>query len=82
MDTPIKREKLYNMILSVLSNNSYTAHEIAQVLYWENKIVTSHRQEVAPRLTELVKMDRVEIIGTHFDEGTKKTVSVYKIKVN
>lgn len=77
MDKPVEREKLYNLILSELTTGGYTAREISQLLYWQHRLVTPHRQEVAPRLTELVKMGKVEVIGKTFDFDTKKSVSIF-----
>ena len=77
--TPIERQKLYRLITEVLSNKELTAREIAEVLFMQGYLMTGTRQEVAPRLTELEKMDRVEVVGSKVDVLTKKRVSIYKL---
>jgi hypothetical protein len=77
-DTPIKREKLYSLITRVLfEDGNLTAHEIAATLKAEGHLVYGARQEVAPRLTELVHKGRVEVMGSAYDLSTGKTVSLY-----
>ena len=77
--TPIDRQRLYRLITEVLSNKELTAREIAEVLFERGCVMTATRQEVAPRLTELEKMDRVEVVGSKVDVLTKKRVSIYKL---
>ena len=77
--TPIERQKLYRLITEVLSNKELTAREIAEVLFMQGYLMTGTRQEVAPRLTELEKMDRVEVVGSKVDVLTKKRVSIYRL---
>jgi hypothetical protein len=77
-DTPIKREKLYSLITRVLfEDGNLTAHEIASILKAEGHLVYGARQEVAPRLTELEKKGRVEVVGKVFDLSTGKNVHLY-----
>ena len=77
--TPIDRQRLYRLITEVLSNKELTAREIAEVLFAQGYIMTATRQEVAPRLTELEKMERVEVVGSKVDVLTKKRVSIYRL---
>jgi hypothetical protein len=77
--TPIDRNRFYRLITEVLSNKELTAREIAEVLFLRGYIMTATRQEVAPRLTELEKMDRVEVVGSKVDVLTKKRVSIYRL---
>ena len=77
--TPIDRQKLYQKIIEVLSNKELTAREIAEILFERGCIMTATRQETAPRLTELEKMNRVEVVGTKVDVLTKKRVSIYRL---
>jgi len=80
IDTPIKREKLYNLITkTLLSGGVMSAHEIAATLKAEGHLVYGARQEVAPRLTELVHKGRVEVMGSAYDLSTGKTVSLYGV---
>ena len=41
---------------------------------------TAERQETAPRLTELVEYDLVEVVGKKFDSISNCKVAVYKRK--
>ena len=77
--TPIDRNRFYRLITEALSNNELTAREIAEVLFLRGFIMTATRQEVAPRLTELEKMERVEVVGSKVDVLTKKRVSIYRL---
>ena len=43
-------------------------------------IRTAERQETAPRLTELVECDLVEVVGKKFDSISNCNVAVYKRK--
>lgn len=76
-DTPIKREKLYNLILNELKEGSMTAHEIAVQLKKQGHLVYGARQEVAPRLTELEQKGKVEVQGRVYDMDTGKNVHLY-----
>jgi len=77
--TPIDRQRLYRLITEVLSNKELTAREIAEVLFERGCVMTATRQEVAPRLTELERLNRVEVVGSKVDVLTKKRVSIYKL---
>jgi hypothetical protein len=76
-DTPIRREKLYNLITADLMEGNATAHEIAKHLKKAGHLVYGARQEVAPRLTELEIKGRVEVLAKVWDEDTQKNVSLY-----
>ena len=76
--TPIKREKLYNLILSVLSQGDYTAREISAELYKSGYLPYPVRQAVAPRLTELEYMGQVVVVDSVVDTETHKVVSLYR----
>lgn len=41
---------------------------------------TAERQETAPRLTELVKKDLIEVVGKRTDSISKCKVAIYKRK--
>lgn len=77
--TPIDRNRFYRLITEVLANKELTAREIAEVLFEQGFVMTATRQEVAPRLTELEKMERVEVVGSKVDVLTKKRVSIYRL---
>ena len=77
--TPIDRNRFYRLITEVLANKELTAREIAEILFEQGFVMTATRQEVAPRLTELEKMERVEVVGSKVDVLTKKRVSIYRL---
>ena len=61
-------------------DKEYTARELAKKMYKNGLIRTAERQETAPRLTELVNCDLVEVIGKRFDTISNCKVAVYKRK--
>lgn len=75
--TPVKREKLYNLILADLSNGNFTAKEISTHLFKRGYLPDRTRQNTAPRLTELCKQGKVEVVGTTIDTASHKRVSIY-----
>ena len=78
--TPIKREKLYSLILATLNGSEgMTAREVSINLFAQGYIFTPTRQEVAPRCTELVEKGKLEVCGSKIDESTCKRVSIYKL---
>lgn len=78
--TPVKREKLYTWIIEALRvYEELTAREVADFLYFKEVIPLATRQATAPRLTELVKMGRVEVCGSTVDPFSKKRVSIYRL---
>ena len=46
----------------------------------ERLLRTAERQETAPRLTELLKLDLVEVVSKKYDEISGCNVAVYKRK--
>ena len=77
--TNVDRQRLYRLITEVLSNKELTAREIAEILFERGLVMTATRQEVAPRLTELERLNRVEVVGSKVDVLTKKRVSIYRL---
>ena len=87
--TPVNRNNMYKWILSVLQGemdipfgwdcSELTAREIAVVLWRNGYIPLAIRQATAPRLTELVDIGKVEVVGSKLDEQSKKTVSIYRV---
>lgn len=68
------------LILNELGDSVLTARELATKLYKKEEARTAERQEVAPRLSELVKLDLVEVVGKKYDETTKANVATYRRK--
>ena len=78
--TEVNRENMYKWILEVLGDSEMTAREIAIVLHNRCLIPLPIRQATAPRLTELVRKGKVEVVGIKVDEESKKTVGIYRSK--
>lgn len=79
-ETPVKREKLHAVILTILDKNKpMTAHEVAIEMKNKHHILNGTRQDAAPRLTELVIMNKVSVVDKKFDTSTRKYVSVYAL---
>lgn len=78
----VDKQTLYIAIKDVLKDGNYTAREIASILFKKGITISSGRQSVAPRLTELKKKGIVEEVEKKYDTLTKVNVSVYKLKDN
>lgn len=82
----IQLKKTCRIIYEQLGDGEYTARELAIKMYNTkdedgNRLIrTEARQETAPRLTELVKLDLVEPINEKYDEISGRNVAVYKRK--
>ena len=78
----VDRNKRYTQIIEVLSHHSegMTAKEIAVEMYHKGMSYSAERNISAPRLNELMNMNRVEIIGKKKCSYSGKLVSVFKIK--
>lgn len=76
----VDKQTLYIAIKEVLSNGNYTAREIAGILFKKGITLSSGRQAVAPRLTELKEKGIVEEVDKKYDTLTKINVSVYRLK--
>ena len=75
----VDKEKRYKQIIECLTQ-PMTAKEIAVEMCQRGYIPTSERNFSAPRLTEMQKAGKVEIIGKKKCSYTGKTVSVYAIR--
>lgn len=76
-----KQPVRYDQIIYILRNNpkGMTAKEIAVELYNLKLIPSTERNFVSPRLTELVKMEKVQVIGKKICEYSKKKVAVFQV---
>ena len=69
-----------------LGSGEYTARELAIKMYntkdkeGKRLLRTAERQETAPRLTELIKLDLVEVVKKRYDKISGCNVAVYKRK--
>ena len=72
----LDKKTRYKLILECLKDyqNGLTAREIAE------KLGFTERNSTAPRLTELVEMGKVEVVGKKLDKLTNTSVSVYRLK--
>lgn len=76
----VDRQKRYAQIIECLKKEPATAKEIAVMMFRKGLIPTSERNFTAPRLTELSRKGRVEIMGKTKCRYTGKTVTVYAIR--
>lgn len=72
----VDKEKRYKQILEILTE-PMTAKEVAVEMHKRGYTPTSERNFSAPRLTEMQKDGKVEIIGKTKCSYTGKSVSVY-----
>lgn len=74
------------LIYEQLGSGEYTARELAIKMYntkdeqGKRLLRTAERQETAPRLTELVELNLVEVVKKKYDEISNCSVAVYKRK--
>ena len=76
-DIQDKQKIRYEQILNRLDKPK-TAKEIAVELYELGITTTADRNTTAPRLTELVKMNIVRVVGKKKCDWTGKKVAVYE----
>lgn len=77
-DIKEKKKIRYEQILDILKNREMAAKEIAVELFDLGLIPSTERNYTAPRLTELVKMGVVKVVGKKECKWTGKQVAVYK----
>lgn len=74
------------LIYEQLGNGEYTARELAIKMYntkdeeGNRLLKTDARQETAPRLTDLEKLDLVEVIKKKYDSESGCNVAIYRRK--
>ena len=78
-DIKPKRKIRYQQILDRLCCGHKTAKEVAVELYELGYIPSTERNYTAPRLTELLQMGFVEVIGKEKCKYTGKMVAIYRI---
>ena len=74
------RKTMHKLVLDQLSYGDMTAREIGAVLYRHGLVLTPSRQQVQPRLTELVQDGLIEVVGKRLDSVTKRRVAVYRLR--
>ncbi len=75
----VDRKTIHKLVLDQLSYGDMTAREIGAVLYRHGLVPTPSRQQVQPRLTELVQDGLIEVVGKRLDSVTKRRVAVYHL---
>lgn len=84
----IKCSAKQKLVYEQLEGKEYTASELSTKMYntFDNNgnrlLETPARQEIAPRLTELEKLELVEVIGKKTDEKSGCKVAIYRRKEN
>lgn len=73
------RQGMYSMILKELSYGDMTAREIGAILYRHGLVLSPSRQQVQPRLTELMQDGKIEVVGKRRDSLTRRSVAVYRL---
>ena len=83
-NTSVDRAKRYAQILEILSSNNepLSAKEIAIQMYQNGYSYTDERNISAPRITELLKMGKVDCVGKKLCKYTGKKVGVFVIRKN
>lgn len=82
----IQLKKKCKLIYEQLGSGEYTARELAIKMYntkdeeGKRLLKTNARQETAPRLTELVEKELVEVVKKKYDKESGCSVAVYKRK--
>lgn len=75
----VDKQKKYAQILEILSSSSeaMSAKEIAVKMYEKGYIPIAERNYSAPRLTELLKMGKVDCVGKKTCKYTGRSVGVF-----
>lgn len=71
------KETMYNKVLEVLKNDVLTAREVAERLCAAGVIEYPARAIIQPRITELVELDTLEVVGKKYDTFSKRNVAQY-----
>lgn len=77
----VDTQTLYQKIVSQFkaTGKSYTARDLAVILYEQGLVQFPMRQAVAPRLTELEACGTLEVCGKAYDELTRRKVALYRL---
>lgn len=68
---------MYSKVLEVLKNDVLTAREIAMRLCEAGVIEYPARAIIQPRITELVELDTLKVVGKKYDTFSKRNVAQY-----
>lgn len=76
----VDKKKRYAQIVEILNEiGPSTAKEIAVEMHIRGHIPTTERNFSAPRITELIKAEVIECVGSKKCQYTNKTVSIFKL---
>lgn len=75
----VDKEQRYSQIIDILKEGAMTAKEVAVEMCNLGYTPTSERNFSGPRLTELVKQGKVNVIGKKNCSYTNRTVGVYSL---
>lgn len=75
----VDKRKLYNVIIDELKNKQMTARQIGVSAYNKGLVLSPTRQQIQPRLTELVAQERIEVCGKQHDKLTGRNVAIYRL---
>ena len=76
----VNRKLRYLQILDILGDKQMTAKEIAVEMQERGFTTNDDRNNAAPRLTELCKMGKVDVIGKKRCLYTDRKVTVYEVR--
>ena len=78
----VDKQQRYKQILEIMTDNKepMSAKEISYEMYKRGYTPTSERNFSSPRITELLRNGKLDVIGKKKCKFTGKTVSVYAVK--
>ena len=78
----VDKSKRYEQILEILSSNHkpLTAKEISVLMYNKGYSYSDERNVSAPRITELLKMGKIDCVGKKICQYTGKKVGAFVIR--
>ena len=78
----VDKKKRYKEIIEILTDNKepMSAKEISVEMYKRGYTPTSERNFASPRITELLRNGKLDVIGKKKCKFTGKTVSVYELR--
>lgn len=78
----VNKQKRYVEIINILESHKegLTAKEIAVEMYKRGYTPTDERNFSSPRLTEMLKNGKVDVIGKKKCEYSKKSVAVFTLR--
>lgn len=72
------KENMHSNVLKAVGEDSLTAREIAQRLFKMGIIEYPARAIIQPRITELVEMQMLKVVGKKYDKQSRRNVAQYE----